>query len=136
MCASQYTPVDMLMYYDAHPCCMNGLFCTDWVCENLKGYYPFRMFNELYKKEHSVSIKTETINGKITAKTVFLLIGSMLSNGTTMLLQVLYKTYVPTGSVLVYSFLQFAITAIILLIFASFLIKQEKSTFLFPIKSL
>ena len=58
MCASQYTPVDMLMYYDARPCCMNGLFCTDWVCENLKGYYPFKMFNALYKKGNAISLET------------------------------------------------------------------------------
>lgn len=41
MCACQFVPLDMLMYYDARPCAMNGLFCTDWVCECLKGYYPF-----------------------------------------------------------------------------------------------
>ncbi|MBR5266291.1 MAG: hypothetical protein IKV63_06730, partial [Clostridia bacterium] len=49
MCAEQYSSLDMLMYYDARPCGMNGLFCTDFVNECLKGYYPFRMFNELYK---------------------------------------------------------------------------------------
>ncbi len=57
MCVSQYLPLDMLMYYDARPCGMNGMFNTDWVCENLKGYYPFKMFNELYKLKESV--KTE-----------------------------------------------------------------------------
>ncbi len=50
MCIGQNTPLDMLMYYDARPSAMNGLFCTDWVCEKLKGYFPFKMFNELYKK--------------------------------------------------------------------------------------
>ena len=49
MCACQDAPLDMLMYYDARPCAMNGMFCTDWVCECLKGYYPFVMFNTLYK---------------------------------------------------------------------------------------
>ncbi len=49
-------PVDMLMYYDARPGAMNGMFCTDWVCENLKGYYPFRMFNELYKKDSALRV--------------------------------------------------------------------------------
>jgi hypothetical protein len=39
----------MLMYYDARPCTMNGMFSTDIVIDRLKGYYPFRMFNELYK---------------------------------------------------------------------------------------
>lgn len=49
MCLEQYSSLDMLMYYDARPCGMNGLFCTDFVNECLKGYYPFKMFNELYK---------------------------------------------------------------------------------------
>ncbi len=57
MCVGQNTPLDMLMYYDARPCAMNGMFCTDWVCENLKGYYPFKMFNELYKKGTSLSVE-------------------------------------------------------------------------------
>ena len=90
----------------------------------------------LFISAYFLAASSKKTNGKITAKTVFLLIGSMLSNGTTMLLQVLYKTYVPTGSVLVYSFLQFAITAIIILIFALLLIKQEKGTFFVPNKKL
>lgn len=49
MAISAYAPVDMLMYYDARPCAMNGLFCTDFVCDKLKGYYPFWMFNRLYR---------------------------------------------------------------------------------------
>ena len=49
MCISQKTPLDMLMYYDARPCGMNGMFNTDLVCECLKGYYPFKAFNTLYK---------------------------------------------------------------------------------------
>ncbi len=57
MCTSQYKPLDMLMYYDARPCGMNGMFCTDFVCENLKGYYPFRMFNELYKKGNAILVE-------------------------------------------------------------------------------
>ena len=49
MSACQYAPLDMLMYYDARPGGMNGLFSTDLICNILKGYYPFRMFNALYK---------------------------------------------------------------------------------------
>ncbi len=60
MCTGQYTPVDMLMYYDARPCIMNGLFCTDWLCECLKGYYPFKMFNALYKLKNSVAVKDDS----------------------------------------------------------------------------
>ncbi len=46
---SQYRPLDLLMYYDARPCAMNGMFATDFVCDKLKGYYPFLMFNKLYQ---------------------------------------------------------------------------------------
>lgn len=57
MCVSQYAPLDLLMYYDARPCSMNGLFNTDIVSDRLKGYYPFKMFNELFKL--SDCVKTE-----------------------------------------------------------------------------
>lgn len=49
MCQCQKLPLDMLMYYDARPCGMNGMFSTDFVCDCLKGYYPFCMFNTLYQ---------------------------------------------------------------------------------------
>ena len=49
MLMSQSEALDNLMYYDARPCGMNGLFKTDMVCDVLKGYYPFYMFNQLYK---------------------------------------------------------------------------------------
>lgn len=63
MFESQYRPLDMLMYYDARPCAMNGMFTTDYVCERLKGYYPFRMFNEFVKLGESV--KTESVCDKL-----------------------------------------------------------------------
>ncbi len=44
----QKSDVDMLMYYDARPCGMNGLF-GEIVSEKLKGYYAIYMFGELYK---------------------------------------------------------------------------------------
>lgn len=47
MCACQDIPLDMLMYYDARPCCMNGLFSTDLVCDLLKGYYPIYVWGKL-----------------------------------------------------------------------------------------
>lgn len=59
MFESQYRPLDMLMYYDARPCGMNGLFSTDLVCDKLKGYYPFHMFNELAKLGNSVKTESE-----------------------------------------------------------------------------
>ena len=49
MCACQKLPLDILMYYDARPCGMNGMFNTDFVCDRLKGYYPFYAFNQLYQ---------------------------------------------------------------------------------------
>lgn len=55
MCDSQAGSVDMLMYYDARPCGMNGMFDSDLVCDKLKGYYPFLMFNNLYKLKNNVS---------------------------------------------------------------------------------
>lgn len=49
MCMCQNnTSVDMLMYYDARPSAYDGLF-DFYTLEPLKGYYPFRMFNELYR---------------------------------------------------------------------------------------
>lgn len=59
MCGCQYEELDMLMYYDARPCGMCGLFNTDFVCECLKGYYPFRMFNELYKLKNCVGFSSD-----------------------------------------------------------------------------
>ena len=49
MLMSQNEELDNLMYYDARPGGMNGLFKTDMICDTLKGYYPFYMFNQLYK---------------------------------------------------------------------------------------
>ena len=60
MCIEQYSSLDMLMYYDARPCGMNGLFNTDFVNECLKGYYPFRMFNELYKLKNCVQVECDS----------------------------------------------------------------------------
>lgn len=57
--ASQYVPLDMLMYYDARPCAMNGMFSTDLICDCLKGYYPFRMFNKLYQLGTAASFTSD-----------------------------------------------------------------------------
>ncbi len=70
---------------------------------------------------------SQTTNGKLTVKTVALLFGSMLANGTTMLLQTMYKKYVPAGDVTLYSFLQFAIPSVaMLLVFGLKSSKKEK----------
>lgn len=62
MLTCQNAPLDMLMYYDARPCAYNGLFTTDIVSERLKGYYPFKMFNELYKIGKGVSAESDNEN--------------------------------------------------------------------------
>ncbi|MBO4734641.1 MAG: hypothetical protein J5662_09210, partial [Clostridia bacterium] len=51
--------VDMLMYYDARPSAMNGMFNTDLVCDTLKGYYPFYMFNQLYLLGNAAEVGTD-----------------------------------------------------------------------------
>ena len=46
MCLAQDGPLDMLMYYDARPCGMNGLFDIS-TYEPLKPFYSFVMFADL-----------------------------------------------------------------------------------------
>ena len=58
MAVGQESPTDILMYYDARPCGMNGMFDTDFLTP-LKGYYPFRAFGELYKMGNFVKPKYE-----------------------------------------------------------------------------
>ncbi len=72
-----------------------------------------------------LSLSSKKTNGKITFKTIFLLFGSMIFNGTTMLLQALFKEYVPNGNVSLYSFLQFLIPAIFLFVIS--IISSAKS---------
>ncbi len=59
MLMSQNESLDNLMYYDARPSGMNGLFDTDYVSECLKGYYPFFMFNQLYTQKNAVAVSNE-----------------------------------------------------------------------------
>lgn len=47
MCEVHKSPLDMFMYYDARPCAMNGMF-SEYFYEPLKGYYPFKMFGNMY----------------------------------------------------------------------------------------
>ncbi len=56
MAVSQESGLDMLMYYDARPCAMNGMFDADTFAP-LKGYYPFVMFKALL--ELGTYIKSE-----------------------------------------------------------------------------
>ena len=65
MCAGQYSPLDMLMFYDARPCGMCSLFDSDRPWVPLKGYYPFKMFGELYALGEAAGIACD--NGEIYA---------------------------------------------------------------------
>lgn len=56
MCMGQHLPVDMLMYYDARPGAFNCLFDALIPSQILKGYYTFKMFNELYKLSTAADI--------------------------------------------------------------------------------
>ncbi len=56
MATAQALDLDMLMYYDARPCAMNGMFDAN-TFKPLKGYYPFVMFKELLKL--GTYVKTE-----------------------------------------------------------------------------
>jgi hypothetical protein len=64
MCACQQGgALDMLMYYDARPTAWNGLFNFSQLGKcTLKGYYPFVMFNTLYRLGESVAVAWEEPN--------------------------------------------------------------------------
>ena len=52
MSAAQHNPtIDMLMYYDARPTGMNGLF-DFYTLEPIKGYYPFLIYSKLKALEN------------------------------------------------------------------------------------
>ncbi len=69
MCASLYEPLDMLMYYDARPCAFNGMFAPYIAAIALKGYYPFLMFNALYKLGKATEIGGASDTVKLAAAT-------------------------------------------------------------------
>ena len=50
--------VDMLMYYDARPGGFNGMF-DYYTFRPIKGYYPIKMFSELYKLGTQIECKNE-----------------------------------------------------------------------------
>ncbi len=53
MCIGQGNPLDMLMYYDARPGAMNGLFAWE-TYDCMKGYYPFWAWSALAGLGHFV----------------------------------------------------------------------------------
>lgn len=50
MIEAQKSTIDMLMYYDARPCVLNGIF-DFYSLEPLKGYYPFLWYGMLYGRK-------------------------------------------------------------------------------------
>ena len=61
MFMGQASELDMLMYYDARPCGMCGLFDTDSLARR-KGYYVFDQFKELRRLGTAVNICAQTEN--------------------------------------------------------------------------
>ena len=61
MLMCQREGLDNLMYYDARsPGGMNGMFDSDIVTVILKGYYPFYMFNQLYRLGNEAESASDT----------------------------------------------------------------------------
>ncbi len=60
MCTGQNGPLDMLMYYDARPCGMNGLFAHEFFTP-LKGYYSIYAFSDLAELGTCVPVTSETV---------------------------------------------------------------------------
>ena len=67
MLACQQAGLDMLMYYDARPGAMNGLYDSDLIFKKLKGYYPFFAFNSLYKAGSAVYVESDSDNVHVAA---------------------------------------------------------------------
>ena len=61
MCICQTLPVDMLMYYDARPHGMNGLFSSNVSLTPLKTYYAYNAFADIRELGNSVDIE---LNGE------------------------------------------------------------------------
>lgn len=64
MCEAHKAGIDMLMYYDARPCNMNGMF-EAYTLKPLKGYYPFKMFGDMYVM--GTAAETETVGENLYA---------------------------------------------------------------------
>ena len=58
MCASQRSPIDMLMYYDTRPGVFNAAFDL-YTYECLKGYYPLYWYGKFYDLDAEVRAENE-----------------------------------------------------------------------------
>jgi len=56
--ACQYEPLDMLMYYDARPCGMNGMFFM-YTYKTLKGYFPIKTWGEMLKMGEACPVSSD-----------------------------------------------------------------------------
>jgi hypothetical protein len=65
MLMAQDEALDNLMYYDARPGGMNGMFTTDDVTVLRPGYYAFYTFNKLYRAGEEVKSKNECEDGTL-----------------------------------------------------------------------
>ncbi len=90
---------------------ISGIFIFDQAVSLLQWSGIFVLFVSAWLLTSS----SQTTNGKLSVKTMIYLLLGFFSNGGTMLLQTLYKAYVPTGSVYAYSFLQFLIPSVVML---------------------
>ena len=66
MSVGQASSVDMMMYYDARPCAMNGMF-DFYTLRVLKGYYPFLYFSDLYTLGNCVTATSDDPDLFVTA---------------------------------------------------------------------
>jgi hypothetical protein len=68
MCAGQNSSIDMMMYYDVRPNeFWNGMFDDTVIGRVLKGYYPFPMFNTLYRLGTCVSATADEVGAYVCA---------------------------------------------------------------------
>ncbi len=66
MSSCQIAPVDMLMYYDARPCGMNGLFHSN-TFKPLKGYYAIKTWGEMLTLGNACEAVSEIPDVYVTA---------------------------------------------------------------------
>jgi len=66
MLTGQNNPLDMLMYYDARPCALNGIF-DFYTYDCLKTYYTFTMFSKLYEIGEQIEAECDEDDVYVTA---------------------------------------------------------------------
>lgn len=61
ICEAQRSSIDMLMYYDTRPSCLNGVF-DFYTYEKLKGYYPLYWYGMFYDYENEIPSENKIEN--------------------------------------------------------------------------